>query len=202
MCRPLAPVQHGAVFFFQNNNPVFSGAVLCVTPTVERIQIMFRPTIRRPRKFRLAGCAALFALVALPAWQAALAADTPPPKPGASASDDNAKPYTVKNGDQVDEGTYKGYLYYGDECLRCHGPDGLGSSYAPNLTDSLKHLTKEQMENTVINGKKDVNQASNLVMPAFGNNEDVVDNLDNIYAYLKARSDGALGRGHPHHLKQ
>jgi hypothetical protein len=39
-------------------------------------------------------------------------------------------------------------------------------------------------------------------MPALGTNPDVVDNIDNIYAYLKARSDGALGRGHPEHLQQ
>ena len=93
--------------------------------------------------------------------------------------------------------TMKGYLYYGDQCMRCHGPDGMGSSYAPNLTQSLKALSQEQFENTVINGKKEVNQASDKVMPAFGTNEDIVENLDNIYDYLKARSDGALGRGHP-----
>jgi mono/diheme cytochrome c family protein len=123
------------------------------------------------------------------------------PQPAASATDAvAAKPYTVKDG-KVDMGTYKGYLYYGDQCMRCHGPDGLGSSYAPNLTDSLKSMSKEQMENTVINGRKDVNTASQKVMPAFGTNEDVVENLDNIYAYLKARSDGVLGRGHPQHLE-
>jgi hypothetical protein len=38
-------------------------------------------------------------------------------------------------------------------------------------------------------------------MPSFGLNQDVAENLDNIYAYLKARSDGALGRGHPEHLE-
>jgi mono/diheme cytochrome c family protein len=113
----------------------------------------------------------------------------------------DAKPYVVKDG-KVDMGTYKGYLYYGDECMRCHGPDGLGSSYAPNLTNSLKTLSKETFENTVVNGKQLVNQSSNLVMPAFGTNPDVVGNLDNIYAYLKARSDGVLGRGHPGHLAQ
>ncbi len=123
------------------------------------------------------------------------------PVPAMSATDAvDAKPYTVKGG-KVDMGTYKGYLYYGDQCMRCHGPDGLGSSYAPNLTDSLKSMDKEQMQNTVINGRKDVNTASQKVMPAFGTNEDVVENLDNIYAYLKARSDGVLGRGHPEHLE-
>ncbi len=112
-----------------------------------------------------------------------------------------AKPYVVKDG-HVDMNTYKGYLYYGDQCMRCHGPDGAGSSYAPNLTQSLKVLSKEEVENTIINGKRQVDQSNDKVMPAFGTNEDVVENIDNIYNYLLARSDGALGRGHPEHLKQ
>ena len=113
-----------------------------------------------------------------------------------------AKPYVVKDGNKVDMTTYKGYLYYGDQCMRCHGPDGAGSSYAPNLTQSLKVMTKEQVENTIINGRKHVDSSNDKVMPAFGTNEDVVENMDNIYAYLLARSDGALGRGHPEHLEQ
>ena len=112
----------------------------------------------------------------------------------------DAKPYTVKNGNEVDMATYKGFLYYGDECLRCHGPDGMGSSYAPNLTAALKTMTKVQFETTVMSGIKQVSNSSDLVMPAFGTNPDVVNNLENIYAYLKARSDGALKRGHPEHL--
>ncbi len=109
-------------------------------------------------------------------------------------------PYTIKAG-KVDMGTYKGYLYYGDACMRCHGPDGLGSSYAPNLTQSLTRLDKQQVEETIINGKKEVSASSDLVMPSFGLNQDVVANLDNIYGYLKARSDGKLGRGHPEHIE-
>ncbi len=126
----------------------------------------------------------------------ALAAATTSPAP------DPEKPYTVKDGKKVDLSTYKGYLYYGDLCMRCHGPDGLGSSYAPNLTNSLKSMNKEQVENTVINGRKNVNSSNDRVMPSFGTNEDAVANLDNIYSYLKARSDGVLGRGHPDHLDQ
>jgi imidazoleglycerol phosphate synthase glutamine amidotransferase subunit HisH len=75
-------------------------------------------------------------------------------------------------------------------------------SYAPNLTDALKTMDKEKFENTVINGKQNVSSSQDLVMPAFGTNADVVENLDNIYAYLKARSDGVLERGHPEHLPQ
>lgn len=116
---------------------------------------------------------------------------------GTAKGADEQKPYTVENGNRVDKGTYNGYRRYGEACLRCHGPDGLGSSYAPDLTDSLKRLSKEQFEEVVINGRQNVSASSDKVMPAFGTNEDVVDYLDDIYAYLKARSDGALGRGRP-----
>ncbi len=151
---------------------------------------MSRSTVLSSSSVRWAGCAVLVLCMGLPALPAARATDTPP----------DPKPYTVKDGDMIDANTYRGYLYYGDQCLRCHGPDGGGSSYAPALTQSLKVMTKEQVENTVINGRKDVNTASQKVMPAFGTNEDVVTNLDNIYAYLKARSDGALPPGHPRHM--
>jgi mono/diheme cytochrome c family protein len=144
---------------------------------------------RRSSRFWAAGilASAGFAIATLPSR-----ADAPPA----------AKPYVVKDGNHVDMGTYKGFLYYGNDCLRCHGPDGLGSSYAPNLTDALKTMDKEKFENTVINGKQNVSSSQDLVMPAFGTNADVVENLDNIYAYLKARSDGVLERGHPEHLPQ
>ncbi len=137
-------------------------------------------------------CASLIASAAIAAHHAAGATDAAPASP-------QKKPYTVKDG-KVDINTYHGYLYYGDQCMRCHGPDGAGSSYAPNLTESLKVMTKEQVENTIINGRKHVDSSNEKVMPAFGTNEDVVENMDNIYNYLLARSDGALGRGHPEHL--
>ncbi len=137
---------------------------------------------------------AAFACVGMSAF----ATDTPAAKP-AAADVDPGKPYKVYPGGKVDMNTYKGYLYYGDQCMRCHGPDGAGSSYAPNLTQSLKVMTKDQVEQTIINGRKHVDQSNDKVMPAFGTNEDVVENIDNIYAYLLARSDGKLGRGHPEH---
>lgn len=109
---------------------------------------------------------------------------------------DNTKPYVIQNG-RVDKHVFNGYRRYGDNCLRCHGPNATGSSYAPDLTDSLKHMTKEQVEEVIINGRKNVNTANENVMPALGTNPDVVENIDDIYAYLKARSDGALGPGRP-----
>jgi methanol metabolism-related c-type cytochrome len=109
---------------------------------------------------------------------------------------DEPKPYTVENG-KVDKATYNGWRRYTESCLRCHGPDGAGSSYAPDLTDSLKHLSEEQFKEVVVNGRQNVSTSAENVMPAFGEVEDVMLYLDDIYAYLKARSDGVVGRGRP-----
>ena len=42
--------------------------------------------------------------------------------------------------------------------------------------------------------------AQQSVMPAFGEVEDVVNYVDDIYSYLKARGDGVIGRGRPERL--
>jgi methanol metabolism-related c-type cytochrome len=108
-------------------------------------------------------------------------------------------PYEVVDG-KVDAGTYNGYRRYHSFCHVCHGPDGLGSSYAPALTDSIAQIGYPGYLEAVIYGMKDVNQAQQLVMPAFGEVADVVNYIDDIYAYLKARADGAIGRGRPERL--
>jgi methanol metabolism-related c-type cytochrome len=115
----------------------------------------------------------------------------------AAESDQPAqKPYTFENG-KVDKKTYNGWRRYTESCMRCHGPDGAGSSYAPDLVDSAKHMTQDQFNEIVVNGRTNVNAASDSVMPPFGTVEDVMTYLDDIWAYLKARADGALGRGRP-----
>jgi mono/diheme cytochrome c family protein len=109
------------------------------------------------------------------------------------------KPYTVENG-KVDFKTYNGWRRYTESCMRCHGPDGAGSSYAPDLVQAVKHMTQDQFDEIVVNGKTDVNTANENVMPPFGTVEDVMDYLGDIWAYLKARADGVLGRGRPEHM--
>jgi methanol metabolism-related c-type cytochrome len=106
------------------------------------------------------------------------------------------KPYSIVDG-KVDKATFNGYRRYTDACMRCHGPDGAGSSYAPNLTDSLKTMPYEKFTETVINGRQNVTGTQKNVMPAFGTTEDVALYIDDIYAYLKARADGVVGRGRP-----
>ena len=126
---------------------------------------------------------------------------------------ENKKPASSKNGEyfnangdptynispdgKVDWYTFSGYLRYSAECLRCHGPDGLGSSYAPNLTDLLKRLTYSQFVATVAGGKKDLSGGQEKVMPSLGTDKNVMCFVDDIYVYLKARADDALPRGRP-----
>jgi methanol metabolism-related c-type cytochrome len=118
-----------------------------------------------------------------------------------TGAQDGEKPYEVVDG-KVDKGTYNGYRRYHASCHTCHGPDGLGSSYAPNLVESLKKQTQDEFNEVVINGRKNVGGGTQQqnVMPAFGEVEDVALYLDDIYAYLKARSDGALPRGRPQRM--
>ena len=113
---------------------------------------------------------------------------------GARAENDPV--YLVQDG-RVDQHTFNGYRRYGESCLRCHGPDGAGSSYAPSLTESLKKMSFEDFTNVIVNGRQNVTKSQNNVMPAFGTTEDVVLYLDDIYGYLKARSDDKLPRGRP-----
>jgi len=114
--------------------------------------------------------------------------------PGAKAENDPV--YVVQDG-RVDQHTFNGYRRYGESCLRCHGPDGAGSSYAPNLTESLKKMSYDDVVNVITNGRQNVSKSQNNVMPAFGTTEDVALYMDDIYGYLKARSDDKLPRGRP-----
>lgn len=116
-----------------------------------------------------------------------------------AADDDYERPYHVVDG-KVDQSVYNGYRRYSSSCHVCHGPDGLGSSYAPNLTDSLKTMSRDDFNEVVINGRKNFLNGQDKVMPAFGEVADVAMYIDDIYAYLKARSDGVIGRGRPERM--
>jgi len=114
----------------------------------------------------------------------------------AESDQSTEKPYTVKDG-KVDKKTFNGWRRYTESCLRCHGPDGAGSSYGPDLVESVRHMTQNEFNEIVVNGRTNVNAANTSVMPPFGEVEDVVTYLDDMWAYLKARADGVLGRGRP-----
>jgi mono/diheme cytochrome c family protein len=113
-----------------------------------------------------------------------------------AASQDQAtagKSYRVVDG-KVDARTYNGYRRYHAGCNHCHGQDGIGSSFAPSLVDGLPDA--ETFRQIVREGRsKGVS-----VMKGFADDPNFAPYVDDIYAYLQARADGALGRGRPDKL--
>uniref|UniRef100_Q07TC6 C-type cytochrome, methanol metabolism-related n=1 Tax=Rhodopseudomonas palustris (strain BisA53) TaxID=316055 RepID=Q07TC6_RHOP5 len=97
----------------------------------------------------------------------------------------------------VDWFTYSGFRHYHSECHVCHGPYGEGSSYAPALKDSVKQMSYGEFLNVVATGRQNVSSSSENVMPAFGHNLNVACHLDDLYIYLRARAEDALGRVRP-----
>lgn len=95
----------------------------------------------------------------------------------------------------VDWGTYNGYRRYHGDCHTCHGPNALGSSYAPALADSLKTMSYSDFLGIVASGRiRDV-AGTKFVMPAFGVNKNVMCFINDLYAYLKARASDGLPPG-------
>lgn len=108
------------------------------------------------------------------------------------------KLYTVKDG-KVDEGTYNGWRRYEGTCLRCHGPAGGGSSQAPALVGDngrIKEMPYVAFEATVTNGT----QGQVGIMPPFGKDPNVEPYIDDLWSYLNALNDGAIGAAPPEEM--
>jgi methanol metabolism-related c-type cytochrome len=105
--------------------------------------------------------------------------------------------YKVQADGTVDWYTYSGYRRYHSDCHVCHGPDGMGSSYAPALKDSLKTLSYGDFLAVVASGRKNVTSSQDNVMPAFGDNPNVACYMDDLFVYLRARANDAVGRVRP-----
>jgi methanol metabolism-related c-type cytochrome len=114
--------------------------------------------------------------------------------------------YRTKDGDplpvvtkdyMVDWGTWNGFRRYHDACHVCHGPNALGSSFAPALAESLKTMDYNTFLATVSSGKQENKGGTEFVMPSFGSDKNIMCYIDDIYTYIKARSSGALPPGRP-----
>jgi mono/diheme cytochrome c family protein len=104
--------------------------------------------------------------------------------------------YTVKDGYKVDSNTMNGFrAWRSGACDRCHGANQEGL-VGPSLLESLRTLSKEDFIKTVRDGRLDKGMVS------FSSSKMVMDNIDNLYAYLKGRSDGAITRAKVEELKQ
>ncbi len=98
-------------------------------------------------------------------------------------------PYKVVDG-KISANAVEGWkTFNGGGCGTCHGKGAKGG-VAPNLGQSVtQKLSKEQFIDVVRNGR------SGTLMRPMKTNTRVMDNLDNLYAYLLARGDGVLGEG-------
>ena len=106
-----------------------------------------------------------------------------------AAAKTNEPLYTVVDGDKVDAKTLEGFkAWRAMACERCHGAKQEGM-VGPSLIEALKRLTKDEFKNAVMNGRPEKG------MPNYNTSKTVIDNIDNLYAYLKGRSDGAINPG-------
>jgi cytochrome c len=122
---------------------------------------------------------ALVAITVIEAARAAAQDSAPPRQPGAG-------------GTTASQAEYDGWKVYHTHCDRCHGQDALGSSFAPNLRQSVgaNGMTESTFASVVGSGVPDKG------MPAFKTM--VTDaQIGQLYAYVKARSAGTLGPGRP-----
>ena len=117
----------------------------------------------------------------------------------APAAAQEEKPYRFVDG-KVDFATYNGFRRFHNSCHVCHGPDALGTSFGPSLVESLTRISEDDFMEVVVNGRTSNVGGNQRVMPPFGLDPNVMLYIDGIYAYVKARSDGALRRGRPAHL--
>jgi mono/diheme cytochrome c family protein len=102
--------------------------------------------------------------------------------------------YRIVDG-KVDERTYNGFRRYNAGCNHCHGQDGAGSTFAPSLVERLPAI--DTFRRTVKEGRA----TGVSVMKAFGDDPNIAPYIDDIYAYLQARTDGVLGPGRPVRLE-
>jgi len=106
----------------------------------------------------------------------------------ASPAQDATAPYKVVDGYKVDAYTMKGFrTWRAAACDRCHGANQEGL-VGPSLVESLKTLSKDDFVKTVRDGRLEKGMVS------FAENKTVMDNINELYAYLKGRSDGAITR--------
>jgi hypothetical protein len=120
-------------------------------------------------------------------------ADNPAP---AASSPSSGSLYTVKDGNKVDDKTLEGWkTWRAMACERCHGPEQQGL-VGPSLVDAFKTLSKDDFHTIITQGRVPKG------MPNFGGVALVQKNWENLYAYLKGRSDGKIAPGHLYSMNQ
>lgn len=103
---------------------------------------------------------------------------------------------TGRSSCMVDKGTFIGWRTYHGFCHVCHAQDAVGSTFAPSLVDRMQTIDYETFVDRTGNGY--TGQVG--VMPPWKDNPNVRKRYKELFAYLKARSDGVLVRGRPARL--
>jgi methanol metabolism-related c-type cytochrome len=162
----------------------------------DRENTNLRGLLVRRAKPVLAGFAVLGLLLALQA-AAQTTQETAKEKDGKWETADGTPTFHIAPDGTVDWFTYSGFRRYHSECHVCPGPDGEGSTYAPALIESMKTMSYADFLLVVASGRETVGAAKQSVMPALGDNPNVMCYIDDIFVYLKARALGGLPRGRP-----
>ncbi len=135
--------------------------------------------------FRNSLLSSLVIACALTGSAVAIAQDAAAPAAAAPVNADG-KPYKVVDGFKVDDYTMTGFRTWRQAaCDRCHGANQEGM-VGPSLVESLKVLSKDEFITTLTNGRPEKG------MPQWKENPTVMNNINQLYAYLKGRSDGAI----------
>jgi len=136
------------------------------------------------------------------------------------SSKKKSKPYTVVDGNKVDNATYVGYRLFNSTCFVCHGKHATGTDLAPNLLVKLEDMSARKFRKKVLSkyfAKVNLDDpdrrlaflqqiseedAKGFKMPTWADDPNIRPHIGDLYAYLKARSDGALGEDRPERLEK
>jgi len=128
--------------------------------------------------------------------------------------------YTVVDGNKVDDKTYVGWRLFNSTCFVCHGKHATGTDLAPNLLKSLEGMSARKFRKKVLSkyfakvnlddpdrrlaflSQISEEHAKGFKMPTWDNDPNIRPHIGDLYAYLKARSDGALGEDRPERLEK
>ena len=133
---------------------------------------------------------------------------------------EETQPYSIEDG-RVDQSTFLGWRIFHSTCHGCHGVDATGTSVAPNLVERIDGLSAREFSIKVLSryritvsaqaasgdDKTELREeilkqvmrreSGDVLMPAWEQDPNVKPHVLDIYAYLRARADGALAPGRP-----
>ena len=132
-------------------------------------------------------------------------------------------PYKVVDG-RVDKNTYVGWRVFHTMCVTCHGTGATGTPLGPNLLPPVKQMDLGQFSNTVLRryaatlasgeaardaaAREALGEAiasgktrGEIPMPVWEDDREVKPTIADLYAYLRARADGAIGPKVPELIK-